>query len=111
MKIAAMLAAVREAMKYARLENAEFGEIWRDSARGRTAPVLNKDGELVTEANVSDFIRERVANHHGSWIIGTLEAVSQELQSEVRHSFVAEARVEWLCVHCRKSKEHRSHTK
>jgi hypothetical protein len=111
MKTAYVLSLVREAMKYARLETAEFGEIWRDSQRGRTAPVRNSAGEIVTEANVTEFIRERVRAHQGTWVIGALMMASQELQSEVRHSFVADTHIEWLCVHCNKSKEHRSHAK
>lgn len=111
MRAARVLGLVREAMKYARLETAEFGSVTRHQGRGPIDPVRNSAGELVTEANVTEFIRERVEAHHGSWIIGTLTLASQELQSEVRHSFVPDDRLDWLCVHCAKSKEHRSHPK
>lgn len=108
MKSAQVLALVREAMKYARLETAEFGNIApRDSIR----PVRNSAGEIVTEANVSDFIRERVEIHHASWIIGTLAQASELLQRDVRHSFVPVTRIPFLCVHCRESQSHRSHAK
>ena len=112
MKVAAMLAAVREAMKYARMENAEFGSITRHQGDGPTAPVRNSAGEIVTEANVSDFIRERVALHHGSWVIGTLETVVQELMSETPHTYVSAYKgFESSCEHCGKQKSHRSHVK
>lgn len=47
MKVAAMLAAVREAMKYARLETAEFGSITRHQGRGPIDPVRNLACEIA----------------------------------------------------------------
>lgn len=111
MKAAHVLSLIREAMKYARMETAEFGSTHRDSHTGRTEPVRNSAGELVTEANVTEFIRERLECHHGSWIIGALAQASEEVQREVRHSFVADSRISWLCVHCRCDEKHRSHSK
>ena len=112
MKVAAMLAAVREAMKYATLENAEFGSITRHQGRGPIDPVRNSAGEIVTELNVTEFIRERVKLHHSSWIIGTLVGVEQELMSEIPHSYVSAYKgFEGSCEHCGKPKSHRSHAK
>lgn len=112
MKVRAMLAAVREAMKYAALESAEFGSIHRDSEHGRTQPVRNSAGEIVTEANVTEFIRERVRIHHASWIIGTLAGVHMELMSEVPHTYSSAFKgFEGTCEHCGKGKSHRSHGK
>ena len=112
MRVAQMLAAVREAMKYARMETMEVGDVCRDQAHMRDKPVRNEAGEIVTEANVSDFIRERLRLHHGSWIIGTLEGVSQELQSELPHSYKSEHNgFEGKCVYCDRYKSHRSHAK
>lgn len=106
-----MLAAVREAMKYATLENAEFGAIWRESPEGQFAPILNRAGEHVTEANVTEFIRERVRAHHSFWIIGTLESVQQQLVRETAHTFRADKGLGFTCVHCGASESHRSHQK
>lgn len=111
MKSAQVLALVREAMKYARLETAEFGSIHRDTAIGRSNPVRNDAGEIVTEANVTEFIRERVASHHDSWIIGSLEQATELIQRDVKHRFMPVTRIPYLCIHCRENESHRSHTK
>lgn len=110
MKVRAMLATVREAMRYATLETAEFGSVTRHQGRGPIDPVRNSAGEIVTEANVTEFIRERVRLHHGTWIIGTLEDVSKELTSEVPHTYSSVSkRFEGDCQHCDRPKMHRSH--
>lgn len=112
MKVVQMLADVREAMKYARLETAEFGSLYRHQGDGLTAPIRNSAGEIVTEANVTDFIRKRVELHHASWIIGTLGCVAQELLSEIPHTYASAYQgFEGICEHCGRGKAHRSHTK
>jgi len=115
MKVAQMLAAVREAMKYATLESMEVGSIHRHQGRGPIDPVRNEAGEIVTEANVSDFIRERLKLHHGSWIIGTLEGVAYELQAQIKHTYRASGDgTQWhhkYCVYCNELESHGSHKK
>lgn len=45
---------------------------------GKT-PVTFEDGRVVTENNVSDFIRERLRLYNGTWITGILEDVIDQM--------------------------------
>lgn len=70
------LTAVRvaSALDHARMEVCDFGRLGHGNAR----PTFD-DGRVVTEANVTEFIRERTGRWRRSWIIIPLEEALKEL--------------------------------
>lgn len=115
MKTVSMLKRLRDAVQYAKLETAEFGTICRfQQSSKEDRPVRFNDGRIVNEANVTEFIRERVRIHHDSWIISNLEQVIFELQRQVKHTYEPWGDVQWrskYCLLCNELENHRSHKK
>lgn len=110
MRVATLLSMVRKAISYAELETAQFGSVNQDQRHMRDVPVKFKDGRIVTEANVTEFIRERVCLHHQSWIIGPLVCVATEMQREIKHNFDGgTVRGYYGCSHCGMGANHSSH--
>lgn len=106
MKTKKVLKLLRDAATSATLKTAQFGSVCADQEPLRSAPVKFNDGRIVTESNVTEFIRERVRLYHKSWIIGRIESAIEEIQSMVPHKFEG---VKYYCTKCGKSAEHRSH--
>lgn len=46
-------------------------------------PVKFEDGRSVTEANVDEFIKERVRLHHVSWITQPLEEIIEQMVASI----------------------------
>lgn len=80
MKVKKILKQVELARRYALMESAEFGSVSAGQVTPEP-PVRMLNGDLVTESNVTAFIRERVRIYHAAWIIGNLDGAIQELQS------------------------------
>lgn len=115
MKAAHVLDRLRDALSHVRMTNAEFGSVWRDQGDGPTAPVKFADGRLVTEQNVTEFIRERTKCYRDSWCEWPIIEAMQEVQSELPHKFESELYSNgtpgYKCQHCNRPVGHRSHTK
>lgn len=75
MKVKRIISLIKEADKHASLEYAAFGRLGT-----RDAVLKFEDGRLVTESNVTDFIRERVRAHHNSWVRGPIQTALKLLQ-------------------------------
>lgn len=58
------------------MENSDF----RNCTRSWHDPLLLCDGTPVTEANVTQFIRERTACWRKTWIVGPIDTVIKELK-------------------------------
>ena len=104
MKVQALQSALRSALKHARLETASFGHL----GHGNT-PVKFEDGRSVTEANVSDFIRERVRLHHASWIIPQIETALALIAASQPHPHAPVFPGAQTCGVCHKGPEHSLH--
>lgn len=69
---------LNDAVKSAKLESASFDQIGDGRKKGRRILIQDEGDEaprLVFEGTITDFIRERVRLHHGSWIVGPIEEV------------------------------------
>lgn len=108
MRTAKLLKKLREAIQYAKLETAEFGDVCRLQAHMKYTPVKLADGRIVTEENVTEFIRERVRLHHSTWITYPLEQVAAEMQMDLKHEFERGTGRIW-CIHCHCSASHPAH--
>lgn len=106
MKSVKVLTMLKRAAEYASLKTAEFGNIHRSIEDGPTAPVKFADGRLVTETNVTEFIRERVHYHHETWVIGYIEEAMTEIRSTLPHEFKGP---NYLCKACGRARLYRMH--
>lgn len=75
MKKKRIILRVESALAHASMFNAGFSNI---CVGGSERPRFT-DGRLVTEANVTEFIRERTDLWRRTWIISPLEAALEEL--------------------------------
>jgi len=93
---------LRDARKSATLENASFDGVGK--TKGCQVIVRRDyDGEpheTVFDGSVTDFIRERVRLHHGSWIIGPIDRIlawSQTVDdgSQNEYDILGRLRAKW----------------
>lgn len=69
---------LNDAVKSAKLGTAWFDDIQDGPAKGRRIFIQDERDDAprqVFEGSITDFIRERVRLHHGSWIVGPIEQV------------------------------------
>lgn len=105
MKTQHMIDRLRDAIKAAGMENVSLG----NCTGFQDKPVTFKDGRLVTEHNVTEFIRERLEAHHYSWIIGPVEEVLNTLRGTIKHEFEAYYPGGVICQLCSNSPHHKLH--
>lgn len=107
MKIQAIQSALGKARAAATLENAEFGSVWRN--QGTPVPVKMADGSPVTEANVTDFIRERTRLYRDTWVIPRIEEALALIAASVPHPYIRAPQGLGRCQVCEKGSEHSLH--
>ncbi len=71
------LKLLKAARGYAAMEHMSVSNI---CVNPRSAPTF-EDGRRVTEANVSDFIRERTRIYRESWLISAIDEVTKLVEA------------------------------
>jgi hypothetical protein len=108
MKTKKLIEELERARHHATLETASFDNI----TAIRDKPVTFADGRLVTEDNVTDFIRERVSQHHRSWIIGAIDSALEIARATVAHTYKPRfGQYGNSCSVCGKRRDHTLHRK
>jgi hypothetical protein len=75
---------LRDARSSAALERASFEGVGKTKGMQVIVRIPYEDGEVhetVFDGSVTDFIRDRVRLHHGSWIIGPIDRILAWSQS------------------------------
>jgi hypothetical protein len=98
-----VLNSLRDARKSATLENASFDRVGRTKGCQVIVRVPYDDGEVhetVFEGSVTDFIRDRVRLHHGSWVIAPIDRVLEWSQtvddgSQNEYDILGRLRAKW----------------
>lgn len=75
-----VLSNLRDARESATLKHMDVGNCTAQSL----APVKMRDGTLVTEYNVSDFIRERLELYNHLWVIYPLDLAIEALEESIK---------------------------
>lgn len=97
MKVQAIQSALGKARAAATLELSRFNNICAD----QKAPPKFEDGSPVTEANVTDFIRERTRLYRETWVIPRIEEALALIAASVPHPYIEQPGWGW-CAVCRK---------
>lgn len=106
MKIHAIEKALRQAYSASTFNNASFNKIgW-----GVKAPVVTmRDGSPVTEANVTDFIRERTEIFRSTWVLDYIQEALEHIAASRPHAFEPPHPGFAVCVRCGMGSVHRLH--
>jgi hypothetical protein len=107
MKFKTVIGLLEKARGYATLEKAEFENPCGD----RTRPVRFFDGRLVTEENVTEFIRERIRAHHNTWVISNIDTAINHILAAHSHLFETNPMIpdSEYCNLCHNGRNHRLH--
>lgn len=98
MKVKAVQKLLHQATKHLTMEGASFNYIGCAADR----PVMMKDGRLVTEDNVTEFIRERTELWRQTWPVGCIEEAQALIAADQPHPFVKSPTGMGWCDVCRK---------